>query len=211
MSKYRRKMLLALMPLALPVGSGCIAAEIFKWVDDDGVVHFSQWAPDNGAAEATKLHIVDRNAEDYDPVADQYSIRNQAKRTGDVWVGVKERRDAAAEERRKRAEEQRRLEQQYRYYQPEPYYVHSIYRPRYPVYPTPFPHRKYGRHKGTKRHEGGHGRGPERYRRAPVPPIARPVPARSPSSLGHGQRFVAPMRPASRSPGLPGRPPAAFR
>lgn len=104
------------------------AGEVFTWTDDEGVVHFSQWAPQH-AANVKTLNTVSRNPVDYDPGADPYSIQNQAARVNETWSKVEERN---AELRKRREEEEERVARmrppayEYPYY---PYYQHSYYRP----------------------------------------------------------------------------------
>ena len=62
---------------------GASGAEIFKWIDDDGVVHYSDKKPTHPDGFET-LRLESTNAADYDPVADPYSILNQAARVSDA-------------------------------------------------------------------------------------------------------------------------------
>jgi len=41
-----------------------LADEVFTWTDDEGVVHFSQWAPAHTSG-VTTLNTVSSNAADY--------------------------------------------------------------------------------------------------------------------------------------------------
>jgi hypothetical protein len=108
--------------------SPSLAGEVFTWTDDEGVVHFSQWAPQHTAV-VTTLNTVSRNPVDYDPGADPYSIQNQAVRVNETWSKVEERN---AELRKRREEEEERAARmrppayEYPYY---PYYQDSYYRP----------------------------------------------------------------------------------
>jgi hypothetical protein len=125
-----------------------LAGEVFTWTDDEGVVHFSQWAPQHTAV-VTTLNTVSRNPVDYDPGADPYSIQNQAARVNETWSKVEERN---AELRKRREEEEERLAklQPPNYYYPPYPYSYSyyrpilrppIYRPVHPIYPgQPRPH-----------------------------------------------------------------------
>ncbi len=60
------------------------ASEIYQWTDEDGVVHFSDTRPGDGAV-VTTLRVQATNPPDYDPVDDPYSIRNQATRTNTTF------------------------------------------------------------------------------------------------------------------------------
>lgn len=64
---------------------GLNASEIYKWVGDDGVIHFSDTRPKKDVS-VTTIHVEERSSEDYDPAADPYSILNQAKRTNESWM-----------------------------------------------------------------------------------------------------------------------------
>ncbi len=78
------------------------ASEIYKWVDEDGVVHYSDTRPKKEAS-VTTLYLRDLNPEDYDPATDPYSILNQAKRMNESWT----KRVAAQQQARSRSEEAR--------------------------------------------------------------------------------------------------------
>jgi len=67
------------------------AAEAFRWIGDDGTVHFSDAPPADDTIEVTRLQLVD-SATDYDPVTDPYSILNQARRIHETWQDVAARR-----------------------------------------------------------------------------------------------------------------------
>ena len=76
------------------------ASEIYKWVGEDGVVHYSDTRPKNEAS-VTTLQLRELNPEDYDPATDPYSILNQAKRMNESWT----ERVAAQQNARSRSEE----------------------------------------------------------------------------------------------------------
>lgn len=60
------------------------ASEVFRWVDADGVVHYSDTKPENEAT-LTTLELNESVSADYDPFDDPYSIQNQARRLNDTW------------------------------------------------------------------------------------------------------------------------------
>ncbi|MGI9257194.1 MAG: DUF4124 domain-containing protein [Gammaproteobacteria bacterium] len=64
---------------------GLNASEIYKWVGDDGVIHFSDTRPKEDVS-VTTIHVEERSSEDYDPATDPYSILNQAKRANESWM-----------------------------------------------------------------------------------------------------------------------------
>jgi len=80
-----------------------IAAEIYQWIDDEGVVHFSDAKP--ARREVFKTLYVDvANPPGYEPSEDPYSILNQAKRTNLNWTEFDKERQQRKEESRQRAE-----------------------------------------------------------------------------------------------------------
>lgn len=99
------------------------ASDIYRWVDEDGVVHFSDTAPADDR-DAERLRLNGSNPPDYDPVDDPYSIRNQAKRIGETWSRLEEQLEERREKRREQAERQPVVVY-------EPYYPYRNYRPGY--------------------------------------------------------------------------------
>ena len=93
-----RWLLIPLAALAVTWSATPSASEIYKWVDEDGVVHYSDTRPKNDAP-VTTIELRQLNPENYDPVTDPYSILNQAKRTNASWT----RRVAAQERARSRS------------------------------------------------------------------------------------------------------------
>ena len=109
------KNLLAMtLSLILMVGTAD-AAEIYQWVDEEGVTHFSDTPPDNGTA-AESLHVNSTNPPGYDPETDPYSIANQAKRMNEKWSELAEEKERRAERRREEAARR-----------PPPYYYSQRY------------------------------------------------------------------------------------
>lgn len=66
------------------------ATEVFRWVDEHGVVHFSDSAPEQ--VEAESLVLNDTTPPGYDPLEDPYSILNQAERLRDARIRLEEER-----------------------------------------------------------------------------------------------------------------------
>ena len=110
------------------------AEDVFHWVDDDGVVNFSQWAPDD-ARHVVKLVVDSSNPPDYDPQEDPYSIHNQAVRIKETWSALAAQRD-------ERRVQQREESQQSVRYEPLPYDDQWRYAPLGyygPIYPPVYP------------------------------------------------------------------------
>lgn len=78
------------------------ASEIYRWVDDDGVVHYSDTKPDEPFAT---LQIEDTRPAGYHPAEDFYSIVNQARRLNETLVELATVRQEREERRRVEAQE----------------------------------------------------------------------------------------------------------
>jgi hypothetical protein len=88
----------------IAVLAGCLAAapapaqEIYRWVDEDGVVHFSDTAPVSESRDISTVEIEDTRPSDYDPEADIYNVAEQAER----MQALRDKMDKEREERRAR-------------------------------------------------------------------------------------------------------------
>ncbi len=112
------------------------ASEIYQWTDEDGVVHFSDTRPGDGAV-VTTLRVQATNPPDYDPVEDLYSISNQAIRTKATWAELEKAREEREEKRREEAERNLR-------YAPAPYDPYFYYsRPAYFSFARPGRHLRH--------------------------------------------------------------------
>jgi len=100
------------------------AGEIFKWIDAEGVVHYSDTKPHSVESVET-LRLDSTNAVDYDPATDPYSVLAQAERIGDAWSETQ--LEAQAREPALPAE----TYADWGFDPAEPYY--STYAPAYPV------------------------------------------------------------------------------
>lgn len=118
-------------------------SEIFHWVDKDGVLNFSDWAPANTALEVSKVVISESNPPDYDPVEDPNSILVQATRTNERWEDLKEQKEERREQRRELAAEPRYpapVEYYEPYYDSSPWFYYPVRpgRPPGSVHSKPF-------------------------------------------------------------------------
>ena len=92
----------ALLPAAVA------ALEIYTWVDENGVVHYSEFAPEEPAATPVEtLHIASANSPAYDPDDYYWSILNQAERIGEQWSTIREEKGEAEAKARAAAAENR--------------------------------------------------------------------------------------------------------
>lgn len=83
---------------------GAAADDVYRWVDEDGVVQFSQWAPESHAGTVSTVNIETSTPRDYDPHDDPYSILNQAARIHDRWSELQAEKEEAREKARERTE-----------------------------------------------------------------------------------------------------------
>lgn len=113
------------------------AYEVYRWVDEDGVPHFSQWKPEHSAG-VTTLRITATNPPEYDPSEDPYSIRKQAQRTNTVWTNMEQRR--AARNARQLEAAERAARTVLRPVEPVQYYAASVFF-------RPIHHSKFFRHR----------------------------------------------------------------
>jgi hypothetical protein len=78
--------------LVLPGWHGAaMAAEIYRWVDADGILHYSDAAPREDVA-VTTIELDTPRPPDYDPLSDPWSIMNQARRISEARSALVEAR-----------------------------------------------------------------------------------------------------------------------
>ncbi|MDX1405279.1 MAG: DUF4124 domain-containing protein [Woeseiaceae bacterium] len=120
--------------------SPTFASEIFHWVDEDGIVNFSDWAPKNANVEVSKLQVRNSNPPGYDPHEDENSVLEQAERINDRWSDLQEQRDERRKQQQQAADRYqvpRYPEYDYPYYYRSGYYFPPIHRPGF-GHPPPF-------------------------------------------------------------------------
>lgn len=84
------------------------ALEIYKWIDADGVVHYSESRPERPTATPVEtFRIAATNSPAYDPDDYYWSILNQAERIGEQWSAVQEEKAEEEAEARAAATEAR--------------------------------------------------------------------------------------------------------
>lgn len=85
--------------LAGAIAGGPIdAQDIYRWVDKDGVIHFSDTAPRSVSGGVSRVIVEDTRPKDYDPEADIYNVAAQAER----MQALREKMEQDREERRGR-------------------------------------------------------------------------------------------------------------
>lgn len=175
------------------------ASEVYTWIDESGVTHFSQWPPDRFSPRVNRIEIEPTNPSDYDPHADPYSIQNQAKRINASWLAFEEKRAVQAAARRQ-AEAQRAERAAYlpsSSYEPHRHYLGPIL---FPFRRQPF----FGKHGINTRIPGIQHRrnsGPRNIfdgrdaRHPPRPGTVGGRPARALPARRHDMRWAPPPPP----------------
>lgn len=80
------------------LGAPASAYEVYSWVDENGVTHFSQWAPAEPVADVKEMVLPDAAPPNYDPAEDRYAVEATSEQVQAVWDELEKRR----EERRER-------------------------------------------------------------------------------------------------------------
>lgn len=93
----RACIIIFILAVAMGISSG-YAYEVYHWVDENGVPHYSQERPDENIAGVRKLQLEDTTPPDYDPEEDRYGVEEQAER----MAGLREDRQARRDEARER-------------------------------------------------------------------------------------------------------------
>ncbi len=158
-----------LIPALLLAAGLAHGGEIYHWVDEDGVAHYSQTPPADATAAVETREVSASTPDDYDPDDYEYSVMNQAARIHAEWAALAQER---AQERQARREA-RRAEQERRAYQSlasESYergygwrYGREIYYPVAHRRPPYRPGRKVRRHQFEQLDERGLWREPPAY------------------------------------------------
>jgi hypothetical protein len=92
--------LIAALLQALAFAVRADTSAVYRWTDETGIVHYSQWPPEHPEVSVEKRRIELSNAPDYDPCDDPYSVHNQAERIGETWDSILEEKEAEATARR---------------------------------------------------------------------------------------------------------------
>ena len=78
---------------AAPLG----ATEVYRWVDADGVVHFSDKAPPSGVDDYSRQDVIVEPPAGYDPEQDVYGVAAQQERMRALREDMERRREARRE------------------------------------------------------------------------------------------------------------------
>lgn len=126
--------ILVLAGILLPGGASAEATEVYHWVDEDGVSHFSQTGPNNASGDVRKLALENPVPSGYDPDEDIFGVEQQAQRMKELRESMESKRQARLEAQRK-AEAQRPVV----IYQQQPAYRFGTWIPGWPGRPPVYP------------------------------------------------------------------------
>ena len=108
--------------------------QVYAWVDEHGVRHYSDEAPPAPSSSVQVMQFERTNAPDYDPVTYEYSILNQVERSAARWA-ERERKQAQRRESERAARAPRYLEEPMReYFTTEDWWYPRSSYPGYPAY-----------------------------------------------------------------------------
>jgi hypothetical protein len=119
-----------LMALVCAYGSAVAGTEVYHWVDENGVSHFTQSAPPGEVSGVRKMTVEDTPPPGYDPEEDRYGVVQQQERMAALREEMKEKREAEQKRRRDAAARQPQVRYVDRY--TTPFWNYPYYRPKPP-------------------------------------------------------------------------------
>lgn len=156
-------MMRSTVTLALSLLTGCLllpvqAAVVHKWIDADGITHYSDTAPGSSTAQVSVIDIPERNRVKTDVGNDYYSIRNQWRR---VYKERLEKQRLELEIARQKAA--------LAAVTPQVVYINQSQKKQYTSGYLGSFHRRYGRNRLHKKYKHHHGYPRNRYFRDKTP------------------------------------------
>ena len=134
------------------------AAVVHKWIDADGVTHYSDTAPESSTTQVSVIDIPERDLVRTDVDANFYSIRNQWQR---LYKERLQKQKLELEKARQKAASEAAT--------PQVVYIKESHQKQYAIgYPGSF-HRRYGRNRFYKRYKHQRGFVGKRYSSAKAP------------------------------------------
>jgi len=91
-----KRMLLSRLPLfmALSLVPWAVnAVEVYQWTDENGIVHFSQWAPTKPEKDVSTLEVDGRQPPGFDPEADLYNVAANQKYMESLWSDFEKQKE----------------------------------------------------------------------------------------------------------------------
>jgi hypothetical protein len=141
MIAMRTPPILLLFLLAMLCSGSVSAKEIYKWVDENGVVNFSEKAPASRATGVSSFILEDKAPVEQGPDDDPFNVEATAARMQAYRDSMEQRREAQRQERleRQRIAAQRPViqYQQVGYRNRWPWYAQPPLRPVHPIEPPP--------------------------------------------------------------------------
>jgi hypothetical protein len=119
------------------------AIEIYRWVDENGVVHFSQTEPPGNDAGVKKMNLEDSTPSSYDPDQDRYNVEAQAEQMALIRAEMDKKRELAREQKLNTPQPPPVTQYQNAPYWQVPYYPGRPIGPRPPPRPEPPIERPY--------------------------------------------------------------------
>ncbi|MDH3635174.1 MAG: DUF4124 domain-containing protein [Gammaproteobacteria bacterium] len=134
------------------------AEVVHKWIDADGVTHYSDTAPVSSTTQVLVIGIPARNLVKTDVDTNYYSIKNQWQR---LYKERLEKQKLELEKARQKAALEAAT--------PQVVYIKESHEKQYAIgYPGSF-HRRYGRNRWHKKHKHHYGYSRNRYYRGKTP------------------------------------------
>jgi len=124
-----------LMVLTCGYCTAVAGTEVFHWVDENGVSHFTQSAPSANVAGVKMMTVEDTTPPDYDPEEDRYGVAQQQERMAALREEMKDKREAELKRQRDAAARQPVVRYEDRY-NGSPFWNRPYYRPP-PTRPQP--------------------------------------------------------------------------
>ena len=126
--------------LAWGFSAPVLATEVYHWVDENGVSHFTQSAPAADVSGVMKMIVEDTTPPDYDPEEDRYGVVQQQERMAALRKDRKEGREAEQKRQKDTAARQPVVQYVDRYRAPL-FWNTPDYRPQQPDHPFAVPFR----------------------------------------------------------------------
>jgi len=140
--------------LVLSIFTPAYAAVVHKWVDSDGITHYSDEIPVSAQTPVTRIELPEAPAATGDTASGEYSIANQWRRMHQERI---ERDKLALEKARQKAQQQQATEVVYVEQPQETRYVVTYPRSRYRQHGYYRSHYKHGRHNARMNKKRIHG------------------------------------------------------
>jgi len=113
------------------------AIEVYRWVDENGVIHFSQSAPPATVPGVETMTVEDSAPPGYDPDEDRYQVAAQAEKMAQLRAEMDKKREMAQEQSPTTPQPPVTQYQQSGYWPLPNYYPGPPVRPRPPPRPEP--------------------------------------------------------------------------